>query len=361
MVSVGILPYSSDYCNDKLFDLSSPLNRDNSLQAWHDFQETCLSDGWDVRTCNNGCDASFDAYLVLDPRAEKLKVLGKDRLKRTIVQFSEPPDIVPEQYNNENLDYIARNCPKVFCFNGQVCQKYGFSHRPWYVDLYPRRQDYVEHAEHRDGICMIATNKYNPHPLSELDFRLNFVKALIEHPEFVEHFSLYGRNWLSAVGVLRRLMPKGGVQRLRAVDKILLRLERQIPWNSHLNVIYRGTVDSKCDILARAKFYIIIENTYWDGWLTEKLFDALQFGCVPIYYGAGDVLNYVPPSVFINGKSFSAPADVLKFALNMTSRELDDMIQKGQQWLRSEEFDRKFGRPAYINTLKESIAAVVDV
>ncbi len=357
MIRICIVPYSSEYDCDKIFDLSLPFNRDCSLQVWHDFRESCHSLGWSVSTFDNVQD-QFDVYLVLDPNPEKINVLGKQRLKRSILQFFEPPDVAPQQYDKEHLEYISRTCPVILCCNKKLCQDYGFTYFPWYVYYYPHKAKQITPAKDRKGVCMIAANKFNRHPSSELDFRREFVKRLSTYPELISQFELYGRYWLNAVGTIRKLIPNHIANRLTILDKVLVKIERKIPWNSKFRAVARGVISSKGDVLVNAKFYVIIENMYWDGYVSEKIFDAIQFGSIPIYYGADNVQEYIPSSIFINGRSFTDPLDSIDFALSLTDQQLDDMIRKGQDWLVSEDFKARYSRSSYIKTLQNFIAGI---
>jgi hypothetical protein len=313
--------------------------------------------GWEVQTFDDIRD-EFDVYLIAEPHPKKLNSISTQCLKRSIVQFWEPPDVAPEQYSKSNLKYIAQWCPVVFCCNEHLCQEYGFIHRPWYVDLYPGREKHITPAEDRKGVCMIATNKYNRNPSSKLDFRLEFVKRLATYPGLIGHFELYGRYWLNAVGKIRKLIPNNIANKLNVLDKILVRCERKIPWNSRLAVAAKGIIASKKDVLSKAKFNVIIENMYWDGYVSEKIFDAIQFGCIPIYFGAGDVEDYIPSSIFINARSFTDPLDAVNFAMSLSDHDLDNMIRKGQEWLSGADFEARFNRSSYIKTLQELIASL---
>ena len=42
--------------------------------------------------------------------------------------------------------------------------------------------------------------------------------------------------------------------------------------------------ESKMDVFRRYRFCIAMENTVAHDYVTEKLWDALAAGCVPIYY-----------------------------------------------------------------------------
>ena len=52
--------------------------------------------------------------------------------------------------------------------------------------------------------------------------------------------------------------------------------------------------DSKIETLRRYKFCVAIENSEDRHYVSEKVYDAFVAGCVPIYFGAPNVLDYVP-------------------------------------------------------------------
>ena len=358
MIRIGILPTSPSYANDRLFDLSPPLNRDNLLQIWYDLRQSCLGCGWEVKTWDDLTE-DFDAYLILEPGPQNLKMIGKRRLKRSIVQFGEPPDVVPLQYEENNLKYIAENCPFVLCYNKSLCEKYGFTYCQWHTHPYPQKEQQVVAASSRAGVGMVAANKYKRSSLSKLKFRLEFVKMISKNPELTSNFELYGASWLKAVGVMRTLIPNAIADSCRIIDKVLVKIENKIPWNLGLEKNYKGVVNSKGEVLTKCKFNVIIESMYWQGYVSEKIFDAIQYGCIPIYFGSDDVEDSIPSSIFINGRSFSDPLDAIRFALSLSDSNVDSMIQKGQAWIGSKEFEANFGRLAYIESIKDFIGKLI--
>ena len=56
--------------------------------------------------------------------------------------------------------------------------------------------------------------------------------------------------------------------------------------------------------MSHYKFVLAIENTMTESYVTEKLFYALDSGAVPIYFGAPNVLDFVPPHSIIDGTKF---------------------------------------------------------
>lgn len=58
--------------------------------------------------------------------------------------------------------------------------------------------------------------------------------------------------------------------------------------------------------MSNYKFVLAIENTKTESYVTEKLFYALDSGAVPIYFGAPNVWDFVPPHSIIDGSKFSS-------------------------------------------------------
>lgn len=58
--------------------------------------------------------------------------------------------------------------------------------------------------------------------------------------------------------------------------------------------------------MSHHKFVLAIENTRTESYVTEKLFYALDAGSVPIYFGAPNVLDFVPPNSIIEGYKFAS-------------------------------------------------------
>ena len=56
--------------------------------------------------------------------------------------------------------------------------------------------------------------------------------------------------------------------------------------------------------MSHYKFVLAIENTWTESYVTEKLFYALDAGAIPIYFGAPNVLDLVPPGSIIQGSKF---------------------------------------------------------
>lgn len=72
----------------------------------------------------------------------------------------------------------------------------------------------------------------------------------------------------------------------------------------NIKKVYRGLVAEKLPVLSQYKFTFCLENCVFPGFATEKIFDAMFAGSVPIYLGAPDIEDFVPQGAFIDMRKF---------------------------------------------------------
>lgn len=99
--------------------------------------------------------------------------------------------------------------------------------------------------------------------------------------------------------------------------------------------IWRGGAD-KMSVLKNYKFYFAYENTRdMSGYITERIFDAFYGGCVPIYWGAPDITDYVPKECFIDRREFASNADLYQFIKSVDQAAYARYIEAGLQFLKT--------------------------
>ena len=52
---------------------------------------------------------------------------------------------------------------------------------------------------------------------------------------------------------------------------------------------FKGIISNKDEILSKYRFCLVIENMSEKSFITEKIFHAINTGCVPIYLGAPNI------------------------------------------------------------------------
>ena len=81
----------------------------------------------------------------------------------------------------------------------------------------------------------------------------------------------------------------------------------------------------------RYKFVLAFENSFAPDYVTEKVFDALRAGSVPVYRGCDQVAELVPsPDCYIDANQFSSPRELGDF-LDHLDRD-DTAYARWQQW-----------------------------
>lgn len=70
---------------------------------------------------------------------------------------------------------------------------------------------------------------------------------------------------------------------------------------------------TKLATIGRYHFCLAFENSVAPDYVTEKMFDPLQAGTVPVYLGAPNVAEFVPENSYIDATSFGAPAELAAY------------------------------------------------
>ncbi|KAL8138213.1 hypothetical protein V2J09_004214 [Rumex salicifolius] len=69
--------------------------------------------------------------------------------------------------------------------------------------------------------------------------------------------------------------------------------------------------------MSQYKFVLAIENTKTESYVTEKLFYALDSGAIPIYFGAPNVWDFVPPHSIIDGTKFKSLEELAAYVKSL--------------------------------------------
>lgn len=99
---------------------------------------------------------------------------------------------------------------------------------------------------------------------------------------------------------------------------------------------YKGPCDSKFEVLAQYDFCLCFENMTMSGYISEKLFDCLYAGTIPLYLGAPDVADYIPTDVYIDCKNFQTWDDLWDKLNKMSTSEVQMMREAGRRFLISD-------------------------
>jgi glycosyl transferase family 10 (putative fucosyltransferase) len=88
---------------------------------------------------------------------------------------------------------------------------------------------------------------------------------------------------------------------------------------------------TKLETIARYKFCLALENVSEIDYVTEKFFDPLLVGTVPVYRGAPNVSQFAPGNdAFINAADFSSPRELALYLKELASD--DEAYRRYLRW-----------------------------
>lgn len=120
--------------------------------------------------------------------------------------------------------------------------------------------------------------------------------------------------------------------------------------------LWKGTVANKWGVYKNYKFSFCYENTGEQlGYITEKIFDSMVGGCVPIYLGASNIQDYVSPNCFIDRRDFSSEEELYQFLQNMDRETYQEYLDAIKIYLSSPQA-QQFSIDSFINLILTSIA-----
>jgi hypothetical protein len=116
---------------------------------------------------------------------------------------------------------------------------------------------------------------------------------------------------------------------------------------------------SKHELSAEYRFVMAYENFRGRrGYISEKIFDALQAGSVPVYLGEDRIAEFVPPGAFVDARHFRTHRELLAYLQSCREQEWNGMRQAGQKFLRSATF-RSFTDEAFAERMTDVLREIL--
>ena len=320
----------------RIFAESDPVaNRDDCLRPFIELRNSLAQQGVTLATADELPVGEADAVLCLNmPKPG-------DAMWQTAARRGIPVYVIgleSEHIHTLNTDpvLIAR-CASIFTprddvIDGDKFVSVRFAHqlrpplqRPW---------------AGRKFACMVSGNKSSSHPDELYSRRLDIINWYsAHHPEL---FDLFGTGWGAP-----------------APSSLPMRLARQLPGLRSLLApklnVYRGTIDHKLETLAGYRFCFCYENfSSPSGWITEKIFDAMFAGCVPVYWGPDNISHHIPSACFIDASKLSVPQVIHELLASLDDTQCSDIVESIDSYLRSEQAT-KFSLATFVATVAEHL------
>jgi len=321
-----------------IFDTSNPANRDDCFLPYVNLRKCFFENGYDISTPDIFKSSIIDFELHQD-------VQDISRSDHNFLLMFETEFVKPE---NGNSKYWGRY-KKIFTWrddlvDGEKFLKINFPNpiHSYSPDGFISRDIFC---------CLIASNR----SLVSSDERILY-QARVDAIRWFEcnapeDFGLFGVDW----GLPPAKNGKLGRLENRA-RRYLCKFSSKIPFPS-----YRGRVEHKRMVLTRARFAICFENVRdLPGYITEKIFDCFFSGCVPIYWGASNIGQYVPEDCFIDRKRFKDNLDVYQFLKKITEEQFLGYQIRINNFLKSRQaypFSSEYFAETVVNTVVKDLVS----
>jgi len=342
--------------NNKLFSKEIEVNNQNDI--WRALKRRFSELGYEVKTADANTLDNCEKILFIDSMGVDGLNISRGGIKANIKNFfgiKTPRSWPVRALYREAIEKGMRDKLVLFLWEGKAVNPHNYIKETWdkFDHIFTWNDDLVDNKKFFKFYLPTPTQKRPDSPLSfsEKKLLVNISRNIrstdrnelySERRKTIQYFDshyphdfdLFGLKWHQPV----------------------TRMEKLFPWLIKKYVTHQGMCGDKIEVLSRYKFALCYENLKGEkGYITEKIFDALIAGTVPIYWGASNIHDYVDQKAFIDRRKFKNNKDLANYLINLKEKEYNEMLRAGQGYLQSEKF-KKFS-PEYfcdniIKTLK---------
>lgn len=328
-----VVPWIS---KNAIFDLHSPLNRDSTFDPYYYLRKSFLFYNIELNTSdvNNSAEVVFQLHQ---------NVQKNHTIKPNYLLLIEP-SMIRSLNNNQELLLQYR---KIFTWNDSLIDG------ERYIKINLPNSIFIHNADgflHRDHFCCLIAGNKNLSIIDERNLYLERVKTIRWFEQNAPlDFDLYGTGWD---------MP---ALNLGIIGKFELRLWRILNLALKLTPFpsYRGRVTNKRQILEKTRYAICYENVRdLPGYITEKIFDCFFSGCIPVYWGASNITDYIPADCFIDRRQFVDTEALYIHIKKITEEEFIGYQERIAKFLQSDtayQFSSEFFAETIANTIVQDI------
>ena len=323
-------PYSGDnYLKNNFFNSPFSLLKSELLR------ENITLDTYDRESKTAKCFISFN---------HSCKIYEKYKRKINILFLWEPSIVEPEQYQEK----ILKKYDFIISFNKDFSAPvtHHFAYWPQMQDYSKLLKDELNPFHTRKDACIVCANKFSYIKGELYSLRRKWIRESSEQNNF--SLDLYGHGWnqnnLSKIKghllSIRRAVSNHNFSPKNMMEFIT-------PSKEYLKS-YLGTIDDKQRKVSEYKFSICIENQA--NYVSEKFFDCLAAGNIPLYYGPNLDKYDIPREIYIDLKEYS-PQNIGEFLKNYTSEDHSIFIKKLKNFITSDGFQLKWKAESSIKNM----------
>ena len=312
MTHILIDPVSPHYMENKLFDLNDPiLNRDNTLEPGTRLHQELLLQGIQMHTIDIAIERGIrgNYWNMGNLESPYLNSKYHEHFETRNLILFEPPVVKPFTYHKlpkyiNFFDSIHVHSPDIVAPYLDIKFASKIQEFRWPVASFETELADFTNSRAKLLCCVIGVH----HPRSKHGELYSFRTKWIAELSKFEDFDLFGMGWRWP-GIRTGIWPSYIFNR-----RLLLRR-------------YKGQITCKSEAMSQYEFGLCVENMRCNGYITEKIFDCLFAGAIPVYFGAPNIASFIPQNCFIELESFHDGASLIA-ALKSISSEKKQKYRK---------------------------------
>ena len=323
--------------NNFMFENNNTSIGDDLLKPFVELKKIALSRNIKIATVDVVDPAVADSFVFID-MPEKSNSYFNYALKHNKPMYL----VILESRLTRSDNYVAANhelFKKIFTYNDSYVDNKKYFKLNYAFSL---PSQLLFDCKEKEKLCvMIAGNKKSNDPNELYSKREELIRWFEKNHH--DDFDLYGIGWDKYTF--------NGIKPIRLLNRS--NFLRSLFCKKYSS--YKGGVDRKQVVLKKYKFSICYENICdVPGYITEKIFDSLISGCVPIYWGANNIHDHIPSNCFIDKRAFSTNAELYRYISSMSTDDYQSYVINIEKFLNSEQ-SYDFSINCFVETLLREI------
>lgn len=353
---ISVIPFYDHFLENRIFEFENAWTshwQDGNVSLYNECKRRGYTIAtWDVLEPKNSDIVIFLDYP--DSLQTVLQIKADYPNIKTVLMLYETPLNNPHWFNLHNHSFFDA----VLTYNDQLVDNKKYFKLCLPIGMPQYEAEELEFSE-RKPLVMVNTNRY-----------LGLKASSRPWHYFDRSTELKRQGWYcSGLSLLNsRIHDLNGARRkiARAAERLFnedVDLFGRGWEGRHTGWFYRFFSDSKyglskgvatedkLQLLKKYRFTIAYENFEGDvGYISEKIFDAIYAGTVPIYRGDANIARYVWEDCFIDGRAFANESDLLKFIVQCPEEKWLELKAAGKKYLSSDAI-KQFQPQAYVNSI----------
>ena len=330
------LVVSKPYQENKIFGLNNVVNgEDNHLSIFFELKRTLKLLNIDLAT-QDIITIDKASIVIYNDMPENIITLNENQ--KAYLLALESIAVMPQNFNK----LLYKNFEKIFTWYDDIIDnnkiiKINYSFK---IEF----QSFIDFDKKSHFLCMVCGNKFSNFSGELYYERVKLIDYLEKNRNI--DFDLYGTNWLNSYKIKYYSLIKW-FHKNKYLRKIFHQIDKIINYTSIYKLVklnyssYKGTLSPKIPKLRHYKFNICYENTNnVNGYITEKIFDCFLSGCIPIYFGAPNISNYIPNNTYIDRRNFKNNQELINYLVNFSKEDYTIMQNNIIHFLKSDKIDQ---------------------